>query len=91
MNPADTESVGSVSLEEALAWIAEMFEEPAGRLDRETPRSEIEAWDSLGQLVLMSGLDQRFGIQLSQEELSSLASVGDILHALKAHNRLLDA
>jgi acyl carrier protein len=73
---------------EALDWIAEMFEEPKDRLRSETPRSEIPSWDSLGQLILMSALDQQFGIRLEQSELASLASVQDILDILTRHDCL---
>jgi acyl carrier protein len=91
MSSGHITSDGNVTLDEALAWIAEMFEEPVDRVERDTPRSDIEAWDSLGQLLLMSALDQRFGIRLTQEELSSLGSVADILHVLQRHNRIQGA
>jgi acyl carrier protein len=65
-----------------------MFEEPGSRITSDTARADIAAWDSLGQLVLMSALDQRFGIRLNQEELSALASVRDILDILTKHQRL---
>ena len=84
-NPATSDSL---SVGEALGWIAEMFEEPAGKLTGGTRRSDIAAWDSLGQLILMSALDQRFGIRLDQAELSSLASVDDILRVLSQHGRI---
>jgi acyl carrier protein len=79
---------GALTLADALAWIAELFEEPAGRLEASTPRTDIAAWDSLGQLVLMSALDQRFAIRLSQDELGSLRSVQDILSVLERHGVL---
>jgi acyl carrier protein len=73
---------------DALDWIAEMFEEPKGRLRSDTPRRDIAAWDSLGQLILMSALDQQFGIRLEQAELTGLASVRDILDILIRHDHL---
>jgi acyl carrier protein len=73
---------------EALDWIADMFEEPKGRITVDTLRSDIPAWDSLGQLILMAALDQQWGIRLSQSELSSLTSVRDILAILAKHQRL---
>jgi acyl carrier protein len=75
---------------EALDWIAEMFEEPKGRIRSDTPRRDIPAWDSLGQLILMSALDQQFGIRLGQSELGGLASVQDILDILARHEQLQD-
>ena len=78
-----------MTLDEALGWIAEMFEEPKANIVSSQRRSDIPAWDSLGQLILMSALDQQFGIRLTQDELSSLASVQDILNILDNHQRLL--
>ena len=78
-----------MTVNEALGWIAEMFEEPKANIVSSTRRNEIPAWDSLGQLILMSALDQQFGIRLTQDELSSLASVQDILNILDKHQRLL--
>ena len=77
-----------MTLTEALDWISEMFEEPKGRITAETARSGIAAWDSLGQLILMSALDQQFGIRLDQSELATLSSVRDILDVLVKHQHL---
>jgi acyl carrier protein len=77
-----------MTVAEALAWIANTFEEPPGRITSDTTRSDVPAWDSLGQLVLMAALDQQWGIRLSQRELSSLTSVADILAILATHQRL---
>ena len=79
---------GELSLGDALAWIAELFEEPKDRIRASTPRGDVAAWDSLGQLVLMSALDQRFAIRLTQDELASLRSIQDILNILGNHGRL---
>jgi acyl carrier protein len=85
---ADRGSAGAMTLQETFGWIAGIFEEAPERITEATRRGDLRAWDSLGQLILMSELDQRFGIRLTQEELSSLASVRDILDIL-ARNQLL--
>lgn len=77
-----------MSHDEALGWIAQLFEESPSNIRADTARSDIGAWDSLGQLILMSALDQRYGVRLSQTELASLASVQDILDILARHGRL---
>jgi acyl carrier protein len=78
----------TMTLDEALGWIAEMFEEPKSHITAHTARTAIAAWDSLGQLILMSALDQRYGIRLSPTELSGLSSVQDVLDILNKHQRL---
>ena len=92
--PVNARANGAVSaspamtLDQALAWVAETFEEPRPNIQQNTRRADIAAWDSLGQLILMSALDQQFGIRLNQTELSSLASVQDILDILSRNQRL---
>jgi acyl carrier protein len=68
--------------QEALEWIAKLFEEKPDRLTPDTTRDDIQAWDSLGVLTLMADLDSQFGIQLSDEEVQGMKSVNDILEIL---------
>jgi len=69
--------------DEALNWIAQIFDEAPGKLTPETPREAIPAWDSLGALVLMSSLDSDFGIVLTDEQLQETRKAGDILAILQ--------
>ncbi|HUP08425.1 MAG TPA: acyl carrier protein [Caldimonas sp.] len=69
--------------QEALTWIGEVFEEAPGRITASTAREDIPGWDSLGTLSLIAALDERFDIQLSEEEIEGLASVGDIFTILR--------
>jgi acyl carrier protein len=74
--------------DEALEWIAELFEESVENITPETPRDDIPAWDSLGILTLMARLDEDFEILLEEEEVQELRSVNDILEALMRHGKL---
>ena len=75
--------------ETALKWVAEMFDQPADQLTPETLRQDIPLWDSLGILMLMAGLDEKFGIMLSDVELRAMTKVGDILEVLRREGKLL--
>ncbi len=74
--------------DEAIEWIADLFEEWPENITAETPRDEIPAWDSLGILTLMSRLDEDFEILLSDEEVQELRSVQDILDSLQRYGKL---
>lgn len=76
---------------DALQWIAEVFEESPGRIDEGTRREQIPGWDSLGTLSLIAGLDERFDIQLSEQDIESLKSVADLLDLLRRHGALVAA
>lgn len=78
-----------ISLQDALNWIAEVFGEPAGRIAADTPSSGIKGWDSLGTLMLIAELDEKFGIQLDEGEMYALKTVGDILAILERQGALV--
>ncbi len=77
-----------MSQQETLAWIAQLFEVPTDKVTSETDRIDIPAWDSLGVLVLMAGLDTDFGVILSDDEVSSMNKVNDILEILRARGKV---
>lgn len=77
--------------QDALQWIAEVFEESPGRINEGTLRQDIPGWDSLGTLSLIAGLDERFDIQLSEQDIESLKSVADLLELLRRHGALVAA
>lgn len=72
-----------MNISEALAWISELFEEPPERLTADMPKDDIPGWDSLGVLTLMAALDERFGVQLTEEEMEEMQNVSDILAVLR--------
>jgi acyl carrier protein len=71
--------------QEALKWVCEVFEEPPGRIGEATLREEVPGWDSLGTLTLIAALDERFDIQLSEEDIEGMKRIGDILAILRRH------
>lgn len=77
--------------QEALQWIAGIFQEPPDRLTPETPRHDINAWDSMGVLLLMAGLDEQFNLVLTDEDLKAMQKIGDILDVLRKHDKLAPA
>jgi len=76
---------------DVITWIAEVFEEPAGRLKADTARNQIPGWDSLGTLSLIAALDERFDIHLEEDEIEALASVQDICELLRRHGAMAEA
>ncbi len=73
---------------DALAWIADLFEEPRERIRPETKREAIPTWDSLGVLTLMAGLDETFEVLLKEEDMIAMQSVQDILDVLVRNGKI---
>jgi acyl carrier protein len=73
---------------EALAWIADLFEMPPEKIQPDTKREAIPAWDSLGVLTLMAALDEKFDTLLTEEEMQTMQSVQDILNVLNKNGKI---
>ena len=69
--------------QEFLEWCGTLFDEPVENLSMDTPREEIPGWDSMGTLLLMADLDEIHGIQLSEDELLELKTLGDIARLIQ--------
>ncbi|MBQ8611743.1 MAG: acyl carrier protein [Oscillospiraceae bacterium] len=48
-------------------------------LTRETTADDIEDWDSLEQINLLTTIGKKYGIKFSIDDVSSLANVGDMV------------
>jgi acyl carrier protein len=79
-----------MNTQEALNWIAEVFEEPAGRITAATERKAIPGWDSLGTLSLIAALDEKFDIHVDEQEIEAMAKVEDVFAVLRRHGALAE-
>jgi acyl carrier protein len=60
------------------------------KLSADTKRSEVKLWDSMGQVSILSMLQEHFEVTLQMEELVALNSVQDIINILQERNVVLD-
>jgi acyl carrier protein len=74
--------------DDALHWIAEVFEESPENVQPSTTRDAIPTWDSLGVLTLMAGLSERFDITVETSDLDGMKTVDDILAVLRKAGKL---
>lgn len=77
-----------MSQSEVLAWVADVFQEPAEKITPESQRESIAMWDSLGVLTLMAELDEKFDLVVSDQDMRGMTKVGDILSLLRQHGKL---
>lgn len=75
---------------DALAMLEECFALPSGSLQPDMLREAIDEWDSMGALMLMAELDERFGIELTAEVSREMQRVDDVLQFLRQHGVLRD-
>ena len=55
------------------------FDDETIVLTRETCADDIEDWDSLEQINLLTAMEKKFGIKFKLEDVRGLKNVGDLL------------
>ena len=63
--------------------IAKVFEINSEKIMPEMTPDDIERWDSLGQLMLISDLEKEFNIVFDMNEIFEIVNIGDIYKILK--------
>ncbi|MDB4408318.1 acyl carrier protein [bacterium] len=83
-------SDNALSISQALSMIAEAINTPEDEVQPAASLDDLEGWDSMGVLLLMAELDERFSLLLEEETIGSFSTVADILKLLKDAGVLLD-
>lgn len=78
----------ALTLAEALLLLGECFGEEASALAPQRDRESIPGWDSMGALMFMAELDERFGIELDADTSRAMTSVADALEFMRQRGAL---
>jgi acyl carrier protein len=62
--------------------IADLFDDHADAVTRETSAADIEDWDSLANIQLVVMVERQFGIQFATSEIQGFRNVGDLVDAV---------
>ena len=62
--------------------IAKVFEIDISKIKKEMTPLDIEMWDSLSQLNLISSIEKEFQIKLEIDEIFTVTKIGDIYNLL---------
>lgn len=60
----------------------DFFDDEDIELEPETTADDIEDWDSLNHITLMTAVENEFGIRLSMGEVSGLKNVGELAETI---------
>jgi acyl carrier protein len=72
-------------LDETLRVVfAELFRVPRAELRDDSRRGELEGWDSLGHLDLVSELERRFSVELDPDRVLEIETFADARRVLAA-------
>lgn len=73
----------NVILEKLTAIFRTTFNDSELVLSDEMNASDVENWDSLTHMLMISEVESQFGIRFKLKELNQLKSVGDIVRLLE--------
>lgn len=69
--------------EEIRSLIAEILEIPADKLDFDTEMDEIDEWDSMRNVMILSSLEDKYDIMIPEDDIFDLVSVSAIYDEIK--------
>ena len=72
-----------ITLDELLKIIAKSLNVKVSKINIKTKDLDLEAWDSLGQLAILSSLDKKFKGKIKLDVITSATSINTIVNFLK--------
>ena len=52
-------------------------------IDDKLSRKDVEEWDSMGHLMLISEVESAFGVFINDEDITKIKTVGDVKEVLR--------
>lgn len=62
----------------------EVFDDESLHVGDNTTAAEVDGWDSLTHIVLMSEIEDTFGIKFSMRDITTLKNVGELITRIEA-------
>ena len=70
-------------MEEKLTLIADALDAEKELITPEKTLEELEEWDSMGVIAVISMLDKKYNVQLKADQIKALKTVNDILEYMQ--------
>ena len=71
-------------LPEVQEIFQDILDDPTIQLDRNSNATNVEGWDSLAHVNLVTAIEKRYKIKFGLGELQELKNVGDMLDLIQA-------
>ncbi len=72
-------------MSELTTILARVLEIPESEINDETGPDNVASWDSFNGLMLVSELEEAFGVEFTMEEVADVKSVREIKEVLKKY------
>lgn len=74
----------STTFEQVRGIASDLFAIPPDRITAESSAETIESWDSIQHLNFALALEEKFGFQLSPEEMEQMRTIGEIVKLVES-------
>lgn len=71
-------------LDQVRGVASDLFSVPVDRIKPESSPESIESWDSTQHLNFVLALEEKFGLQLSPEEMEQMHNVGEAAKVIES-------
>ena len=78
--------MGSIDTQKALTWLANVLNVQGRALTIDDTRNTVAEWDSLGDLLLLSMLEEELGIVVSADEVAAIRTTREIVDLMERNN-----
>jgi acyl carrier protein len=69
--------------EELTEIFRTVFEDPALEINRATTAADVEGWDSITHLTLITTVEENFGVSFTGFEIMKMQNVGDMIDLIE--------
>lgn len=69
--------------DQLVAIFRDVFDDEDLELTDATTADDVEGWDSVAHITLMFAIEQRMGVQFSDDELGGFKDVGELREAVE--------
>lgn len=74
----------ATTFEQVRGIASDLFAIPPDRITAESSPETIETWDSTQHLNFVLALEEKFGFQLSPEEMEQMRNIGEIVKLVES-------
>ncbi len=71
------------------ALFRDFFDDDDIELDADTTADDIDDWDSLNHITLMSAVEEEFGLRFTMGEVSGMKNVGEMVDIISKRGKKL--
>jgi acyl carrier protein len=76
-----------ISIKDLSEVFKVVFDDEEINVTEENTANDIEGWDSMTHVLLLSAIEESFGIEFNQKEVRKFQTVGDLLASVNSKLR----